>query len=890
MNRSKPLCLLFLALILTPPIRAGGGEDEAISLPIRDWLVLGPVATALPAFSGEADFGAAEMLESEVFDPAELRPAPGDAGPWPADDAAWTVRQADPPGLDFPAGEETLGRAWAAVYLSADRFLTAQLELRSGHLLRVFLDGEEVAKKTEVSEESGSPEPEKKRRKRRGREAASTDGAAGELEAELHLATGQHLLLVEALRAPEAAGSGAPQRWTLAGELSLAAERSGHLGMTVSPRHRLRLADLLEVEAVTAVHVSPDGAHVAIEMRRPAVPADDEEVWIEIRRIADGDEVRVVRGGARSFAWGPGGKHFAYVTGDEKGSTLWWSSLAGGELRALVEEVEGFDDYRVVADGASVVYSRRQRLDDEERGAKRYRGPTDRWSDWRRTIHLYQVAVAGGLPRRLTAGRVSDELQDLHPAGGRALLARTRYGLTEPPFSATDLYELELSTLEPRLLREVGWFDAAAYSPDGRKILVRGGPSIFDGAGENAPAGRSANEYDSQLFIFDPANGEVDPITRDFDPTVLDAVWSRHDGRIYLRVQDESSSHLVRYDPASRAFDTLRSGVEAMAGISVALRAEAVAWYGSSADEPQRVFAWTGGEPQLIAFPGAERWARVELGEVEPWSFTSAEGGEITGRVHYPPDFDPQKKYPLIVYYYGGAGTVGRDFGGRYPKNLWAANGYVVYVLQPSGALGFGQEFSSRHANDWGHRVGREILDGVAAFLDAHPFVDRDRIGCLGGSYGGFMTMYLLTRSDLFAAAVSHAGISNIASYWGDGWWGYLYGAVAAAGSYPWNNPELFVEQSPLFRADEITEPLLLLHGTADVNVPPGESHQIYTALEVLGRDVELIEIAGEGHRIFKYKQRKLWTETILAWFDRYLKGEPEYWEHLWGTDEEPKG
>ncbi|MCG8462456.1 MAG: prolyl oligopeptidase family serine peptidase, partial [Holophagales bacterium] len=182
------------------------------------------------------------------------------------------------------------------------------------------------------------------------------------------------------------------------------------------------------------------------------------------------------------------------------------------------------------------------------------------------------------------------------------------------------------------------------------------------------------------------------------------------------------------------------------------------------------------------------------------------------------------------------------------------------------------------------------ILEGTRKFLDAHPSVDASRVGAIGASYGGFMTMHLLTHTDLFTAAISHAGISNLSSYWGRGWWGYLYSAAASAESFPWNARDLYVGQSPIFSADRIRTPLLLLHGDADVNVPAVESHQMYTALKLLGREVELIEIGGEDHTILTYPKRKLWARTILAWFDRYLKGQPEAWEHLWGTGDAPKG
>lgn len=225
---------------------------------------------------------------------------------------------------------------------------------------------------------------------------------------------------------------------------------------------------------------------------------------------------------------------------------------------------------------------------------------------------------------------------------------------------------------------------------------------------------------------------------------------------------------------------------------------------------------------------------------------------------------------------------VTRDFGGRYPKNLFAAQGYVVYVLQPSGAPGYGQAFSAYHVNDWGNIVAEEIISGTKAFLDAHPFVDKSRVGCIGASYGGFMTMNLLTKTDIYAAGISHAGISALSSYWGEGFWGYLYSSVASANSFPWNRRDLYVDHSPLFNADKVTTPLLLLHGDSDTNVPRGESDQFYLALKLLGKTVEYVQVAGQDHHILDYKKRIIWQKTILAWFDRYLKGQPEWWGELY--------
>ena len=217
-----------------------------------------------------------------------------------------------------------------------------------------------------------------------------------------------------------------------------------------------------------------------------------------------------------------------------------------------------------------------------------------------------------------------------------------------------------------------------------------------------------------------------------------------------------------------------------------------------------------------------------------------------------------------------------------YCAQLFASRDYVVYVIQPSGTIGYGQEFAARHVNAWGKRTADDIIEGTKQFCEEHPYVDAERIGCLGASYGGFMTQYLQTQTDIFAAAVSHAGISNVTSYWGEGYWGYSYNAIAAADSYPWQNPDLFTKQGSLFNADKINTPLLLLHGTVDTNVPMGESIQLFNALKILGKPVEFIQVEGEDHFVADYAKRVLWHNTIMAWFARYLQGSPEWWNDLY--------
>jgi dipeptidyl aminopeptidase/acylaminoacyl peptidase len=121
-----------------------------------------------------------------------------------------------------------------------------------------------------------------------------------------------------------------------------------------------------------------------------------------------------------------------------------------------------------------------------------------------------------------------------------------------------------------------------------------------------------------------------------------------------------------------------------------------------------------------------------------------------------------------------------------------------------------------------------------------------------------------------------------ISSYWGEGYWGYGYNSVSAANSLPWNRPDIYIDQSPLFGVENVTTPLLLLHGASDTNVPPGESEQMYTALKLLGKEVEYIRVQGQNHWILDYKKRLAWNDAIVSWFDRWLKDQPQWWNDMY--------
>ena len=177
------------------------------------------------------------------------------------------------------------------------------------------------------------------------------------------------------------------------------------------------------------------------------------------------------------------------------------------------------------------------------------------------------------------------------------------------------------------------------------------------------------------------------------------------------------------------------------------------------------------------------------------------------------------------------------------------------------------------------------IVASTEAHLEAHLYADPARLGCIGANYGGFMTMLLTTRTDMFGAAVSHAGIRSISSCWGEGNSGFASSVATTAKSCPWNRPDISIDQSPLFAADKVVT-LLLLHRAVDIDVPPGESEQMFTALCVLGKEVEYIRNDDELHWILQYDRRKRWSESVVAWFDKQLRNNAAWWGHRWPEDE----
>ena len=514
--------------------------------------------------------------------------------------------------------------------------------------------------------------------------------------------------------------------------------------------------------------------------------------------------------------------------------------------------------------------------------------PEDRQPGWRERSNLAKYDLASGILQPLTFGYHNIYLMDISADSRYLLIGKGEERLTKRPTTLNSYYRLNLNDMSVETLIEKGEFlNSAQFSPDGKSILVSASPEAFNGIGKNVEEGQTPSMIDTQLYLMTLSDKKVRPLTRDFNPNVQSVNWSKADGNIYFTAEDKDCVHLFQLNPKSGKFTLLKTPEEYIKSFSLASSAAEMAFSGQSASNADRLYKMNTKalKSQLVDDLSARELKDVELGECKAWNYVNSRGDTLCCRYYLPPHFDASKKYPMIVNYYGGCSPTSRMFQSRYPHHVYAAMGYVVLVVNPSGATGFGQKFSARHVDTAGEGVAEDIISSTQAFCDEHAFVNRKKIGCIGASYGGFMTQYLQTKTDLFAAAISHAGISDHTSYWGEGYWGYSYSEVSMANEYPWTNKHLFVDQSPLYNADKIHTPLLFVHGTADNNVPVGESIQLYTALKLLGRPTAMVLVDGQDHHIIDYEKRLKWQNTIFAWFAKWLQDDASWWTEMYGDE-----
>jgi len=809
--------------------------------------------------SGGANAESAQVVEFvPEIDPVRLWPRSGDAFEIAPGVASGWAEVATTDGSVALNGADPSTVTWIAFYAWIDRFAEWVVEVDGVGALRLFVDGAAAG-------DSGDP-----------------GDSESSIDEKRFLGRGMHRILVRVERA--AAGPGAVS-------LSLTTKDDSAIArLGDDPRHPVAAYDELRfVASISGLALSPDGELLAYNVSRR--DAAGEESWSRLDLVdsADGKTLAASLGGAgsRAVAWRRDGRALLFRNGE---SLFTWSRDAGTVARVLQDE-PGLGSVSWSPDGSFLVFASTRGVDEKPDGHRRRVELRERLSDWPTDAHLHLLMLDSGVRRRLAVpGDWTQDAFEILP-DNRTLLYLRNVPMSERPWFETEFHKLNLSNGEDTLLNRLTMgfenrpgLSGLAVSPDGGSVAFVGPPSEL-----GAKTSLEPNAFDPDLFVMDLSDGAWYRLTEKIDASVNGSIrWTPDSRGVWFSATDGSRNRLVRVMTGDRSqpgeAEIFEVGGERVHAINVLGDGRYAAVVSLTDRLPELLVgeAGSGRAQRTLADENAGPRELWTLASPVDASYVGPDGTQIEGWLYRPSNrLTPSgEKLPLIVYYYGGAMPTMRGFNEFH--QFLVGNGYALFVMNPRGANGYGQAFADQHVAEWGERAGADILAGVQHVLEHNDDLDPARVGCYGGSYGGFMTMWLIAHSERFAAAVSLYGISNIASYQGDGMWGWTYGDQAI-NRLPWRDPEWFVRHSPLFSADRIRTPLLLLHGDDDGNVPPGESEQMFTALRLLDRPVELVRFPDEDHGLRgSWENRVAHRTMLLEWFDRYLRGQPQAWEERW--------
>jgi dipeptidyl aminopeptidase/acylaminoacyl peptidase len=665
----------------------------------------------------------------------------------------------------------------------------------------------------------------------------------------------------------------------------------------LAQRRPITFEDLAAVRRVGPPALSPDGKWIAYELSTIDLEANRRLSAIYLISAAGGAPRKITEGSAQDEnpVWSPDGKTIAYVSNQQGNpKQIYLLEVASGTTRQLSRLLHGASMLKWVPDGSGlvlvsdiypdcgVVPDCAEKMQEAQEKSPVRANRIDsllyrHWNSWQaatRTHILFHPL--DGPPRDLTPGTF-----DAPPfsVGARASFdvspdsTELVYASNTDPDAATstnsDLFIVPLAGGEPlRITTRTGADDSPAYSPDGRFIAYRSQARpgyesdlwelhLYDRKEETSR--RLAENFpywvDSIRWLPDGKSLIVTALERGknamFEVRLRDQKWSR------LYAQGSASGVQISPDGRNRLYFQRSSLIRPAEIFSLGWRAEA-------ANQLTRE-----NDPLL---------AQLTLGEVSEFWTKGADATLIHSLMVKPPGFDPGQKHPGLVLIHGGPQSAFTDsWGYRWNPQLFAARGYVVLMPNPRGSTGYGQSFVEQISRDWAGKVYEDLMNAVEVF-GAFPYIDSSRLGAAGGSYGGYMVNWILGHSDRFRALLSHAGIFNLTSFYGAT--EELWFPEWEFGGAPWDNPEMYERWSPHRFVLQFKTPTLVSHGELDFRVPIGEGLQLFTALQRRGVPSRLLYFPDEGHWILKPLNSRLWYQTVLDWFDSYLKADGTFMPH----------
>jgi dipeptidyl aminopeptidase/acylaminoacyl peptidase len=545
-------------------------------------------------------------------------------------------------------------------------------------------------------------------------------------------------------------------------------------------------------------------------------------------------------------------------------------SLEGGEARRLTNLKNGIGAFEWSPDGTRLVATSRTGPSDAKAPSsdvRHYAHPSYKfndtgWFDDRRS-HLWVVDVASGAARQITSGQEwNDTDPQWSPDGRRIAFVSDRTGHAFDESRNTDVWVIPSEGGELLKISDHDEEDASPrWSPDGKSIAFTG----------------RVQERDHPKIWLAPATGgapsrNVSP-ELDLIPSNLD--WAEQGRALYFETGVRGESHLFRVDVSSGKLRQVTKGARGVRSVDINDRARRLVYAANDFKHLDDLYVADldgGGERKLTGL-NQKLWNQLELADVERMTYKGADGWDVDGFMVKPLGWREGQKYPLILSVHGGpAGQYGVDWYHEF--QVYAAKGWAVFFTNPRGSTGYGQKFERGIEGEWGGKDYTDIMNGVEAALQKYPWVDRERLGVTGGSYGGYMTNWIVGHTNIFKAAVTLRSVVNFVSDEGtrDG----AYGHKEDFGGDLFEKFDMYWERSPLKYAQNVKTPILILHSDNDYRVPLEQGEQWFRALKHFGATAELVIFPRENHNLTRTGEPKHLVESLnwqLYWFDRYLNG-----------------
>jgi len=643
---------------------------------------------------------------------------------------------------------------------------------------------------------------------------------------------------------------------------------------------------------VSDPQVSPDGTRVLFTHSTVNMEEDkyDTHIWLLDLREKRPRQFTHGANNESSPRWSPDGKQILFLSNrpaegekpDEKKkkkNQIWVIPADGGEARQITNVEEGAQSPAWSPDGKSILFLSKvfkgEKATDESdvKIIRRMKYKADgKGFSVGMYVHLFTVPAKGGKVKQLTDGEYDVEGAEWSPDGKKMAFVANMGEDADKSFYR-DIYSIPAKGGEPELLlKGFGRVGSLGWSPCGKNIAFVGrrieDPSLVW-------------HKNNLLWVMPAEGGEPRCLTTSFDRTVSmeqGVEWSPDSKHLYVRFPNNGCAHIYRVSVEGDA-EQVTEGKMNVGSFSIDDSGEVFAFNASDAVTPSELWVKDEEGAKKRTDMNRDLLRKLRISEPEEFWFTASDGVEIQGWIVKPQGFQEGEKYPTLIEIHGGPRSAyGFNLGAaEHEFQALADNGYVVVYTNPRASVGYGEQFAGLISGHWGERDYEDIIEATDYVIENYPYVDPERVGVLGGSYGGFMTNWIVGHTDRYKAAVTQRSISNWYSFHGtsDIGWMTLPTHELINGKDPWDDLELCMEKSPITYVKNVKTPLLIIHSEADYRCPMEQGEQLFIALKKLGKTTEFVRFPDEPHglsRTGKPKHRVERLQHIVRWFDRHLK------------------